>query len=65
MATANPAPGAWSAVPFPTAITLYKPGEGWPTDFNQAQAERYYGDVVARVRDLVRETLSKWKRAGF
>lgn len=65
MATANPTPGAWSAVPFPSAITLYKAGEGWPTNFDQAQADRYYREVVVRVRDLVRDTLTKWKRAGF
>jgi creatinine amidohydrolase len=65
MATANPTPGAWSAVPFPSAITLYRPGEGWPKDFDQAQAERYYREVVARVRELVSDTLEKWRRAGF
>jgi creatinine amidohydrolase len=65
MATANPAPGAWSAVPFPSAITLYEPGEGWPTDFDQAVAERYHRQVVERVRGLVAETIEKWKRAGF
>lgn len=65
MATANPAPGAWSAVPFPSSITLYKAGEGWPTDFDQAKAERYHRQVTARVRDLVRDTLAKWRRAGF
>jgi creatinine amidohydrolase len=65
MATANPAAGAWSAVPFPSAITLYKAGEGWPTDFDQAKAERYQREVIARVRDLVRDTLAKWRRAGF
>lgn len=65
MATANPAPGAWSAVPFPSAITLYKSGEGWPTDFDQAKAVRYHREVVAKVRDLVRDTLAKWRMAGF
>jgi creatinine amidohydrolase len=65
MATALPVPGAWSAVPFPSAITLYKPGEGWPLDFNQEQADRYYREVVTLVRDLVAETLAKWRRAGF
>ena len=65
MATANPAPGAWSAVPFASAITLYQPGSGWPTDFDQAKAERYQREVIARVRDLVAETIAKWKRAGF
>jgi creatinine amidohydrolase len=65
MATANPAPGAWSAVPFPSAITLYKAGEGWPTDFSQAKATQYHREVVAKVRDLVRDTLAKWRQAGF
>jgi creatinine amidohydrolase len=65
MATANPAPGAWSAVPFPSAITLYRPGQGWPKDFDQAQAERYYREVVSVVRELVRDTIEKWRRAGF
>lgn len=65
MATANPAPGAWSAVPFPSAITLYKPGEGWPTDFDQAKAQRYHDEVVERVASLVIDTIEKWKRAGF
>jgi creatinine amidohydrolase len=65
MATANPAPGAWSAVPFPSAITLYKAGEGWPTDFDQAKAERYHRAVVERVRDLVSGTIAKWRQAGF
>jgi creatinine amidohydrolase len=65
MATANPAPGAWSAVPFPSSITLYRPGEGWPTNFDQATAKRYYREVVARVEALVADTLEKWRRAGF
>jgi hypothetical protein len=52
-------------VPFPSAITLYRPGEGWPTDFDQAQAERYFSEVVGRVRELVIDTLEKWQRAGF
>lgn len=65
MATANPAPGAWSAVPFPSAITLYQPGSGWPTDFDPAKAQRYQEAVIARVRDLVKDTIAKWRRAGF
>ncbi len=65
MATANPAPGAWSAVPFPSAITLYQPGSGWPTDFDSAKAQRYQEAVIARVRALVKDTIAKWRRAGF
>lgn len=65
MATANPASGAWSAVPFPSSITLYQPGSGWPTDFDQDKAERYQRAVITRVRDLTRETIAKWRMAGF
>lgn len=65
MATPNPAPGAWSAVPFPSSITLYTPGSGWPTDFDQAEAERYYELVVERIAELVVDTKAKWMRAGF
>jgi creatinine amidohydrolase len=65
MATANPAPGAWSAVPFPSSITLYKPGQGWPTDFDLKKAQDYHRKVTARVRTIVQDTLRKWKAAGF
>lgn len=65
MATANPAPGAWAAVPFPSSITLYQPGAGWPTDFDLAKAQRYQRAVIARVEELVRTTIANWKRAGF
>lgn len=65
MATANPAPGAWSATPFPSAITLYKEGQGWPTDFDQKKADEYYRKVIAKVKMLVQDTLKKWEMAGF
>jgi creatinine amidohydrolase len=65
MATPNPPAGAWAAVPFPSSITLYQPGSGWPTDFDQAKAERYHRAVIVRVRDLVRQTIADWRRAGF
>ncbi|MBI3406538.1 MAG: creatininase family protein [Acidobacteria bacterium] len=65
MATANPAPGTWSATPFPSAITLYKEGQGWPKDFSQAKADEYFRKVVAKVRGLVQDTLKKWEMAGF
>jgi creatinine amidohydrolase len=65
MATANPAPGAWSATPFPSAITLYKPGQGWPTDFDQKKANEYYSKCVNKVSTLVKDTLRKWQQAGF
>jgi creatinine amidohydrolase len=65
MATANPAPGAWSATPFPSSITLYKPGQGWPTDFDQKKADDYYKRVIAKVGALLKDTIKKWNAAGF
>jgi creatinine amidohydrolase len=65
MSTANPAPGAWSATPTPSSIMVYKEGQGWPKDFDQAKAEEYYGKSVAKVRALVLDTLRKWQMAGF
>lgn len=65
MATANPAAGAWAAVPFPSSITLYQPGEGWPTDFDPAKARAYQRAVITRVEELVRSTIANWRRAGF
>lgn len=65
MATPNPAPGAYSATPAPSSITLYKEGQGWPKDFNQAKADEYFRKVVAKVKVLVADTLRKWEMAGF
>ncbi len=65
MATANPAPGTWSATPFPSSIGLYKEGQGWPKDFDQAKADEYFKKVVAQVKALVQDTLKKWELAGF
>jgi creatinine amidohydrolase len=65
MATANPAPGAWSATPFPSTITLYKPGQGYPKDFDQKKADEYYKKVVNKVGALIKDTIKKWNLAGF
>jgi creatinine amidohydrolase len=65
MATANPAPGTWSATPFPSTIGLYKEGQGYPTDFDQKKADDYYRRVIAKVKGLVQDTLKKWQMAGF
>ena len=65
MATPNPAPGAWSATPFPSSITLYKEGQGWPKDFDQKKADEYFRKVVAKVKGLVLDTLKKWEAAGL
>lgn len=65
MATANPPPGAWSATPFPSSIMLYKPGQGYPKDFDQKKADEYYKKVIAKVGALIKDTEKKWNLAGF
>lgn len=64
MATPLPPPGAWSATPWPSSIMLYKPGQGWPTDFDQKKANEYYKKVVAKVGALIKDTMRKWDLAG-
>jgi creatinine amidohydrolase len=63
--TPNPAPGSWSATPFPSSIGLYKPGEGAPSDFDQKKADEYFRKVNACMAGLIRDTLRKWSLAGF
>jgi creatinine amidohydrolase len=65
MATAIPAPGAWSATPFPSSIELYKPGQGYPGDFDQKKANDYYSKCTNKVSTLIKDTIKKWKAAGF
>lgn len=65
MATPNPPLGSWSATPFPSSITLYKEGQGWPKDFDQAKADEYFRKVVAKVKALVQDMLRKWEMVGF
>lgn len=64
-ATPNPAPGTWSATPFPSSIGLYKKGEGAPRDFDQKKADDYFRRVNACVATLVKDALHKWAVAGF
>ena len=64
MATAYPAPGTWSAYPFPSSIGLYKEGQGYPR-FDAAKAKVYYQKVVNKVGQLVADTIEKWDRAGL
>jgi creatinine amidohydrolase len=65
LTTPVPAPGAWSATPFPSPIELYRKGEGAPRDFDQKKAEDYFRKVNVCVSALVQETLRKWAGAGF
>lgn len=64
MATAYPAAGTWSAVPFPSSIGLYQKGQGFPR-FDQAKADLYYKKVTDKVANLIVETVRKWDLAGL
>jgi creatinine amidohydrolase len=64
MATAYPAPGTWSAVPFPSSIGLYQKGQGYPK-FDQAKADLYYRKVTDKVANLIVDTVRKWDLAGL
>lgn len=64
MTTAYPAPGTWSAVPFPSSIGLYQKGQGYPT-FDKAKADLYYKKVTDKVANLINDTVKKWDLAGL
>jgi creatinine amidohydrolase len=63
LATAYPAPGTWSAVPFPSSIGLYQKGQGYPR-FDQKKADEYYKKVTDKVANLIIEIVKKWDLAG-
>ncbi len=64
MVTPNAAPGTYSAYPSPSSITLYKPGQGFPT-FDQEKADLYFAKVNKKVAALILEMKGKWDMAGF
>jgi creatinine amidohydrolase len=64
LATAIPAPGTWTAVPFPSSIELYQKGQGYPR-FDQAKADLYYKKVTDKVAGLIIEIVKKWDIAGL
>jgi creatinine amidohydrolase len=64
MATAYPAPGTWSASPFPSSIGLYQPGQGYPK-FDQRKAKEYFDKVTEKVAGLINEVVRKWNLAGL
>ncbi len=64
LATAYPAPGTWSAVPFPSSIGLYQPGQGYPK-FDQTKADEYFRRVNDKVAALINDTVAKWDAAGL
>ena len=64
LATAYPAAGTWSAIPFPSSIGLYQKGQGYPK-FDQAKADLYYKKVTDKVAKLITDTVRKWDLAGL
>ncbi|CAN5403238.1 creatininase family protein [soil metagenome] len=64
MTTALPAPGAWTAIPFPSSIELYQKNQGYPI-FDQAKADLYYKKVTDKVANLIIDTVKKWDMAGL
>ena len=64
LATAYPAAGTWSAVPFPSSIGLYQKGQGYPK-FDQKKADEYYKKVTDKVADLIIDVKKKWDLAGL
>ncbi|HEX8745574.1 MAG TPA: creatininase family protein, partial [Pyrinomonadaceae bacterium] len=64
LATAYPAPGTWSAAPFPSSIGLYQPGQGYP-NFDQKKAREYFDKVTDKVAGLIGEVIRKWDMAGL
>ncbi|HEY0426675.1 MAG TPA: creatininase family protein [Pyrinomonadaceae bacterium] len=64
LATAYPAAGTWSAMPFPSSIGLYQKGQGYPK-FDQKKADEYYVKVTDKVANLINEIVRKWDMAGL
>jgi creatinine amidohydrolase len=64
LATAYPAVGTWSAVPFPSSIGLYQKGQGYPK-FDQKKADEYFKKVNDKVANLINDTVRKWNMAGL
>ncbi len=64
MTTPYPAPGTWSAYPFPSSIGLYTSGQGHPK-FDQKKANEYFEKVVGKVASLIDSVIKKWDLAGL
>ncbi|HYP53731.1 MAG TPA: creatininase family protein [Pyrinomonadaceae bacterium] len=64
LATAYPAPGTWSAAPFPSSIGLYQPGQGYPK-FDQKKADEYFAKVTDKIALLDNDVSRKWDMAGL
>lgn len=64
LATPYPAAGTWAAVPFPSSIGLYQPGQGYPK-FDQKKADEYFAKVTDKIAALVNDVVRKWDMAGL
>jgi creatinine amidohydrolase len=64
LAQSRPSEGTWSAYPFPSSIILYQPKQGY-VKFDEAKAKTYFAAVAACVRDLVKDTVERWDKAGI
>ncbi|HJR06922.1 MAG TPA: creatininase family protein [Pyrinomonadaceae bacterium] len=64
LATPYPPAGTWSAVPFPSSIGLYQPGQGYPK-FDQKKADEYFTKVTDKIATLVNDVVRKWDQAGL
>jgi creatinine amidohydrolase len=64
LATPYPTTGTWTAVPFPSSIGLYQPGQGYPK-FDKKLADEYYTKVCDKVAALVVDVVRKWDMAGL
>jgi creatinine amidohydrolase len=64
LATPYPPPGTWAAVPFPSSIGLYQPGQGYPK-FDQKKADEYFAKVTDKIAILISDVVRKWDMAGL
>ena len=64
LATPYPAAGTWAAVPFPSSIGLYQPGQGYPK-FDQKKADEYFAKVTDKIALLINDVVRKWDMAGL
>lgn len=64
LATPYPPAGTWSAVPFPSSIGLYQPGQGYPK-FDQKKADEYFVKVTDKIASLINDVVRKWDMAGL
>ena len=61
---AYPAPGTWSAFPFPSSIGLYKAGQGYPR-FDQKKADEYFAKVNEKMAVFLIDVIKRWDKAGL